>query len=356
MAQITIIGLGGIGGSLALALTRYMQQTEGKAQAFTLVGYDPDMDSQQAGLRKNYGFERIASDVASAVREANMVIVAQPTVRVRGTLAAIAPHLAAGATVTDTAAGKRLVLGWAGELLPAGISFIGGHPLPHHVPAPSVTSDEVEDEPASADLFTGAPYCIMPLASAPESAVNSVIGLAEAIGAKPYFTDPLEHDSFQAAIHDLPMLMSYVLMQVVGSSPSWRDMNPLAGAAFRDATRMASSDPLAVRADLLANRDNLVGWLDRYATALFELRDLIAEASLAEADQGAAKELGEKLIAGRNARTGWLNPRATLTPAERAAQEQQREQFAGGAGASVLRNMFGGFIADRLPGRDRGNK
>ena len=51
MAQITIIGLGGIGGSLALALTRYMQQTEGKAQAFTLVGYDPDMDTQQAGLR-----------------------------------------------------------------------------------------------------------------------------------------------------------------------------------------------------------------------------------------------------------------------------------------------------------------
>jgi hypothetical protein len=145
------------------------------------------------------------------------------------------------------------------------------------------------------------------------------------------------------------------LMSVLGSSPSWRDMHPLAGAAFRDATRMASTDPLAVRADLLANRDNLVGWLDRYATALFELRDLIAASNLTEAEQGPAKELGEKLIAGRNARTGWLNPQAALTPAERAAQEQNRELQAG-AGASMIRSMFGGFLADRLPGRDRGNK
>jgi len=352
MAQITIIGLGTIGGSLGLALTRYMQNTEGKANAFTLVGYEPGLESFEAGMRKELGFARVASDMAGAVREAGLVILAVPTAQLRATLAGIAPHLAPGATVTDTAAGKRLALQWAAELLPEGISFVGGHPLPQRAPAPTIKTDEVVDEPPSADLFSDAPYCIMPLPSATEAAVNRIIGLAEAVGARPYFTDPLEHDSFQAAIHDLPVLTSFALMQVLGNSPSWRDMSPLAGAAFREATRMTSSDPLATRADLIANRDNLVGWLDRYVHGLLDLRDQLAESDPTNLESGPAHDLGAALIAARNARTGWLNPNAALTPAERAERENMRQLHAG-VGGGVLRTMLGGFLADRLPGKDR---
>ncbi len=349
MPQITIIGLGTIGGSLALALTRYMQNTEGKAGAFTLVGYEPGLDAFAAGMQKELGFARIAPDLAGAVRDAGLVILAVPTAALRATLAGIAPYLAAGATVTDTAAGKRLALQWAAELLPPGISFVGGHPLAQRAPAPVIKPDEVVDEPPSADLFSGAPYCIMPAATATEAAVNRIIGLAETVGARPYFTDPLEHDSFQAAIHDLPVLASFALMQVLGTSPSWRDMSPLAGAAFREATRMTSTDPLATRADLVANRDNLVGWIDRYITGLMELRDQLAASDPADLERGTAQELGAVLIAARNIRTGWLNPNAALTPTERAEQETLRQ--AGGGG--VLRSMLGGFLADRLPGKDR---
>ena len=54
------------------------------------------------------------------------------------------------------------------------------------------------------------------------------------------------------------------MMRVLASSPSWRDISPLAGAAFREATRMASTDPQAARADFVANREHLIGWIDRY--------------------------------------------------------------------------------------------
>ncbi len=343
MAQITIVGLGTIGSSLGLALHQYMQTTEGRAAQFTVVGYDPARDMQMA--QKSGSVDRIASDLAGAVRDSAFVIIAMPTLQVREILAALGPLVPRGATVTDTAPGKRLVLQWAAELLPGTVSFVGGHPLPRRVPAPAITSDEVLDEPPAADLFVGAPYCILPLANAEETAVNQVIGFAEAVGAKPYFTDPLEHDSFEAAIHGLPVLTSFALMRMLSESPAWRDMGPLAGAAFREASRMASSDPLAVRAELVANRDNLLNWLDRYQVALHELRDLLAAADSADLDGVGSRDFGAALIAGRNARTGWLNPNAALTPAERQAKETMRQ-----AGSGVLRSFFGGFVADRLPG------
>ncbi|HEX6606200.1 MAG TPA: prephenate dehydrogenase [Chloroflexia bacterium] len=343
MAQITIIGLGTIGSSLGLALHQYMETTEGRANAFTIVGYDPARDAQMA--QKSGSVDRVASDLPSAVRESPFVIIATPTLQVREILQTIAPLLPAGATVTDTAPGKRLVLQWAAELLPPTISFVGGHPLPHRVPAPAVTRDEVEDEPPAADLFAGAPYCIMPLPNAAEAAVNQVIGFAEAVGAKPYFTDPLEHDSFEAAVHDLPVLTSFALMRVLSESPAWRDMGPLAGAAFREASRMASSDPLAVRAELVANRDNLLNWIDRYEATLQDLRELLAATDPADLEGAGSRDFGAALIAGRNARTGWLNPNAALTPAERQARDTMRQ-----AGSGVLRSFFGGFVADRLPG------
>jgi prephenate dehydrogenase len=347
MAQIAIIGLGAVGCSLGMALRRSMQTPDGKPSLVAVVGYDPDRDMQDLNGRKDGSFDRPAWDYASAVREASFVILALPTPRVRDALQAIAPHLPAGATVTDTASGKALVLRWAREYLPEGVSFVGGHPLPRRVPAPLLTEDEVTDEPADPDLFQGAPYCIVPLPTATEAAVNQVISLAEAIGARPYFTDAYEHDSFQAAIHDLPVLMSYALTRVLGESPSWRDMSPLAGGAFREASRMASSDPLANRADLVANREHILGWLDRYQAALHELRGMLEQTSLEALDSGAGQELGAALIAGRNTRTGWLNPNAALTPAQQDLRDQMKQARQGG----IMRTMFGGFLTDRLGGR-----
>ena len=346
MPQITIIGLGTVGSSMGLALRQYMQAAEKPANQFTVVGYDPDAGRKTTTPLKTGTFDRQVGDLAGAVRDSPFVVVAVPTWQVYGIFQALAPLLAPGTTVTDTAPNKRLVLQWAATLLPAGINFVGGHPLPRRVPAPAVLQDEVLDEPPDANLFREAPYCIMPGAGASDAAVNGVIGLAEALGAKPYFTDPLEHDSYQAALHDLPLLSSFALMRLLGTSPAWRDMGPLAGGAFRDATRMASSDPQAARADFVANREHLLGWIERYQAGLQELYDAIAAADPADLERGPGHDLGAALISGRNARTGWLNPNATLTPDERAARDEQRQPHS----RSFIRSLFGSFVTDRFPG------
>ncbi len=352
MTQLTIIGLGTVGQSLGLALHQYMQQGEGREGRFTIVGADPTMNPRDASRLQGTTIDRYVADLGAAVRDAPLVIVATPTWQVYDVFRRIAPHLAAGATVTDTAPNKQLVLQWAAELLPAEVNFVGGHPVPRRQPAPALQPDEVIDEPPAADLFEGAPYCIMPAPSASEAAVNQVISMAEAVGAQPYFTDPLEHDSFQAALHDLPVVSSFALMHLLGASPSWRDMAPLAGGAFREGTRMASSDVQAVRADLVANRAYLLGWIDRYQVALQELRDLIADSDPADLEAGAGRTLGHTLIGGRNARTSWVNPQAALTPeaqAERAANRPSGSH-------SVVRSLLGGFLSDRLSGEDPDNR
>src|SRR4051812_29485341 len=113
MAQITIIGLGIVGNSIGLALRRYSQSPEGRANPFMVVGYDGDLDLQQAAQRKVGSIDRTSWDLPSAVREAGFVIIATPTMQVREVLQQIAPHLRDRAIVSDTASSKEAVLAWA---------------------------------------------------------------------------------------------------------------------------------------------------------------------------------------------------------------------------------------------------
>ncbi len=126
MQTIAIIGLGLIGGSLGLAL-RQAADEAGKPSS-VVIGYDSDAQrlwqAEQRGV-----VDQTSEHLAEAVQEAQMVILATPVLAMRGVLAEIAPHLRAGAIVTDTASTKAAVLGWARELLPAGVRFIGGHPM-----------------------------------------------------------------------------------------------------------------------------------------------------------------------------------------------------------------------------------
>src|SRR5947199_10290234 len=103
MTQLTIIGLGTVGQSLGLALHASMQQTEGRAHMFTIVGYDPDGGAQHGGGVQSGAVDRVVGDLASALREAAFVIVATPTWQIYDVFRNMASLVVPGATVTDTA-------------------------------------------------------------------------------------------------------------------------------------------------------------------------------------------------------------------------------------------------------------
>jgi prephenate dehydrogenase len=190
-----------------------------------------------------------------------MVIIATPPSAAREVLAALASLVAPDTVITDVLAAKVPVIRWAAELLGNHGGFVGGHPL------------SLDPSP---NLFKNAPYCIVSQPYTSNEALNSVIGLAEAVGAKPLFIDAQEHDSFMAAATHLPALTGAALWSVVGRSPAWTDIQQLAHSSFASATDALSANPRTLADSIYDNRQAVVGWLDRLLTSLQEVRDLLA--------------------------------------------------------------------------------
>lgn len=265
--KITIIGLGLIGGSLGLALKA------AQLPSIEIVGHDRDRGTE--GDAKRMGaIDKAEHNLPRAVEGASLVIIATPVLAVKETMELIAPDLSEGAIVTDTASTKADVMRWAEEILPEGVSFVGGHPM-----AGKETSGIVG---AEATLFHEKAYCLCPSVTASESAIKTIIGLANSVGAEPLFIDPAEHDQYAAAISHLPMVMSTALFSLMHASPSWEDMAQLASSGFRDATRLASSNAAMSHDIMRTNREAIIHWLERLEGELSRFRKLLEDANDAE--------------------------------------------------------------------------
>jgi prephenate dehydrogenase len=317
MGSIAIIGLGRTGASLGLALTR---ATGGKGPE--VVGFDPRREAAQWAKRVGAA-TRLAPDAASAVTGAEIVFLTVSVVTMRETLTEIARGTAPGCVVTDTASTKARVLEWAEEILPEGVSFVGGHPL----------LQASGDEPLAPDpdLFQGRTYCLLPGKKTAPEAVDQVAGIARAVGATPFFIDAEEHDAFVAAVEILPLLLSCALTSVTTKAPSWREMSRFVTDRYRELTGVASFDP-QVEADTSRTAESAVTrWLDEYIDELRRYRGLLAAegAGLAEAlgegrrpAEGAAPVQGEATDGGASLSLG--SRFTSLLIGERLARKAQQ--------------------------------
>ncbi|HID87740.1 MAG TPA: prephenate dehydrogenase/arogenate dehydrogenase family protein [Anaerolineae bacterium] len=259
-SRITIVGLGLIGGSLGLALQR------GKTN-FEIMGHD--LDHAVAGRAQKLGaVDRTDWNLISACEGADLIFIATPVMAIKETLSAIAPYLKPGCIVTDTATTKWQVMRWAKEILPDTVNFVGGDPL--------VSKEGTGIDAASADLFTGALYCLIPLPDAEPEAVRLLADLVSLIGARPYFIEAAEHDGLVAGVDHLPFILSTALLNATSRSASWREMRRMASYTFREATRFASDDPHTYRDICLTNRQSIVRWIDACLESLREVRELVA--------------------------------------------------------------------------------
>jgi prephenate dehydrogenase len=182
-----------IGGSLGLALKRAgLEETE-------LVGCARNPQRASKALESG-AFDKVESDLTSAVAKSDVVILAVPALAMEGILKEIGNHLPSGCIVTDTVSTKVKVMEWAEEHLPPGVTFIGGHPM---------AGKELSGiEAAEASLFEGCTYCLVPGRDASFEAAQAVVDLVKQIGADPLFIAASEHDNFVAGISHLPLLSS----------------------------------------------------------------------------------------------------------------------------------------------------
>ena len=281
MDRITIIGMGPIGVSIGLGLKRSrLKDTE-------IVGADADR-KVLSRVSKLGAVDRTTGNLRSALEGAQLVVLDTAVADTREMLEAIGPVLREGCVVTDTGAVKTPVLTWAETYLRDGTSFIGGRPLPARL------LSSLDD--ADGALFEGTQYCVVAGESADPESVKTVVGMVEALGARPVFLSPEEHDSYAAALVHLPLALSAVLVRTAAGSRSWSDMSRLAAAEFSENSFLASTDPRESAADFQANPAALVHWLDQAIEQLHSIRSQVA---------GDGDELLETLVEAWEHRARW---------------------------------------------------
>ena len=320
MEKIAIVGLGLIGGSLGLALKR------AKLEGVEIFGHDKEPTVNGKAAKKG-AVDRTHWNLIQAVEGASLVILATPVEAIKEVMGQIAPYLPEGCVVTDTGSTKESIMNAAKEALPSHVSFVGGHPMAGKE-TPGI--DSAEDS-----LFENKTYCLFPAPTATPQAVKSIVSMVELIGAKPFFVDAAEHDSYVAAVSHLPVILSAALVSSTNRHPSWREMARLAATGYRDLTRLASGDPEMNRDICLTNKEGIIRWIDNYIDELGLYRNLIAEGG---------KELEENFVKVLVAREKWLKG------------DIDEDKGRSGAFAEIPsagERMAGLFLGDRLARRGR---
>lgn len=296
---LAILGTGLIGTSLGLAL--HTSQAQAIIQAalgpMHILGYDQNPEASRIAHARGAIDERVTR-METAVRQAHIVVVATPVRAIQAIFSHIAPLLPAGCVVTDVASTKEQVCIWAEALLPNTVAFLGGHPM--------AGSERAGADAAFPELFKNAIYCLTPTVSTPQEAVDQVGILVKAIGARPYYLDPQEHDGFVAGISHLPFVLSTMLVDVVGRGAGWKDMGVLAASGFRDLSRLASGDPVMHRDICMTNRPALIRWMNEFIAHLEEMRTHL--------EQGDAEQILQIFERAKMIRDAWLANRLNLRP------------------------------------------
>ena len=329
MEKVAIIGLGLIGTSIGLGLRDWASRDKRGEQKLQVIGFDIDIAQQQQAKRMK-ATDEMSWDMPSAVRDADVVIIATPVGAVPDVFETIGDHLKHGSVVTDVCSTKGDVMAWAREKLPTTCSFIGGHPM---------AGKTQSTEAAEATLFKGATWCVCPSVRASETAVQTILGLIAALEAEPQFIDANEHDGFVGAVSHLPFVMSSALMNTVSASPAWRDMKQLSASGFRDVSRLAAGSPEMHRDICQTNRESVLRWVDEYTATLQAFR-----AALADEGEGQSKALTEFFTTARDARADW-------STAERGdgqlTQATESELSKGALGGQFGQMLFGGMLRRR---------
>jgi prephenate dehydrogenase len=256
---LAIIGVGLIGGSLALALKE-------KGVVGKVIGAGRNEDNLK--LAQSLGIvDTWTTSLVGAVKDADVVVVAVPMGAYASVFKAIAPALKSGAVVTDAGSTKQHALD-AAKTLPETVSFIAAHPL--------AGTEKSGADAAFASLYQNHLCMITPQDDVNTDALAVVKGMWQDAGAKVLYIPAKEHDDVLAAVSHLPHLAAFALVNAVNKQKT-DTFDPLSFAAggFKDFTRIASSSPEMWRDIALANRealgiqvDKLVDELQNIKTAL----------------------------------------------------------------------------------------
>jgi prephenate dehydrogenase len=255
--KIGIVGLGLIGGSIALAARELWPSA--------LVIAVDNKDVLEIAMRRHA--IDVAADDLIVLAEADLVVLAAPARQNIALLEALDDNVRQPAVITDTSSTKREIVR-AARTLPARFTFVGGHPLG------GAARGGLEH--ARSDLFRGRPWLLTPTGDGAGHAIQKLSAFVRAVGAEPRLLGVEAHDRLLAFLSHLPQLTASALMQVVGDAVGHEGL-ALSGRGLADTTRLASS-PADIWKDIAAtNADEIGPALDALIAVLQELRRDLAD-------------------------------------------------------------------------------
>ena len=265
--NLLLVGAGLIGGSLTLAL-----KNAGVVQNVTGIGRRVEVmqHAVELGLIDRF-VQPNTPEYAAAVASADVIVLAMPVGQTQAVLRDLLPHLAPHTIITDAGSTKQSVYDDARAVLGERIhQFVLAHPI---------AGREVNGPQAAlADLYVNKKIMVCPLPqpahNTPEQ-ITTVVAMWQATGGLVYQMDLQAHDAIFAAVSHVPHVLAYALMNHVADSNLSDDKFAMAGAGFRDFTRIAASHP-AIWTDVsFANQDSLLQLIDAQQQELQRLKDLI---------------------------------------------------------------------------------
>lgn len=260
--NLTIIGVGLIGGSLARAL-----RAANAVQNIT--GYGRTISHLQQALELNV-IDRVASNIKDAVADADVVVLAVPVETLIDFLAQLADVLPDKTIVTDVGSVKGNILEAAKKNLGTHFSrFVPGHPI-----AGTEKSGVANSFP---ELFQQHKVILTPEANTDTNAISVIQNMWQQAGAEVVLMNSDKHDQLLAASSHLPHILAYALVENLVRRDDYEEIFDLAAGGFRDFTRIASSDPEMWRDICMANRDALLESLHGFQKDLKKIYAAIKE-------------------------------------------------------------------------------
>jgi prephenate dehydrogenase len=254
--KLSVIGLGLIGGSFARAL-----RAAGAVSEVVACGRNPDALARAIELGVA---DRVTTDPADAVRDADVVVLGVPLSAMRDLMAKIAPALPAHAIVTDVGSTKQSVIADAAASLGDALSrFVPGHPI--------AGTERSGVEASFAELFHERRVILTPTDTTDPTATETITALWRKAGATVTQMTAQHHDRVLALTSHLPHVLAFALVDRLSQMQEQDEIFAYAAGGFRDFTRIASSDPVVWRDICLNNRSALLDALQAYRDELDEL-------------------------------------------------------------------------------------
>jgi prephenate dehydrogenase len=273
IGTLTIVGVGLIGGSIGLAARRR-----------GVVGRVIGAGRQAATLeraRQLGAIDVACLDVADAVRRADVAVFCTPVNLIAEQVLAAAPGCAPGTLLTDAGSTKAAIVGALDGRLPAGVSFVGSHPL--------AGSEKRGPEHADADLFQGRVTVVTPTPRTDRAAVERAVAFWQALDSRVLLMSPEEHDRALAMTSHLPHLLASALAGILPPG-----LRPLAATGFRDTTRVAAGDPSLWTAIFMQNREALIDALGELQSQVSEFKRALIAGDPAAIDALLARGKGSR--------------------------------------------------------------